>query len=49
MRKVGSRLDTLLLRHRNAGERTTTVHHINSNLTGAPEDWWEATNAILGA
>lgn len=49
MRQIGSRLDTLYSAIEMLESGTTTVHHINSGLTGAPEDWWETTDAILGA
>lgn len=49
MRQVGARLDTLYSAIEMLESGTTTVHHINSGLVGAPEDWEATTGTILSA
>lgn len=49
MRSVGPRLDTLYSAIEMLESGTTTVHHIASGLNGSPQDWDDATDAVLGA
>ena len=49
MRQVGARLDTLYSAIEMLESGTTTVHHINSGLVGAPADWEATTGTILSA
>ena len=49
MRQIGPRLDTLYSAIEMLESGTTTVHHINSGLTGGPEEWHAATDGILAA
>ncbi|WP_062763328.1 amidohydrolase family protein [Falsirhodobacter sp. alg1] len=49
MRQIGPRLDTLYSAIEMLESGTTTVHHIHSGLVGGPDQWADATDAILGA
>jgi 5-methylthioadenosine/S-adenosylhomocysteine deaminase len=49
MRSVGTRLDTLYSAIEMLESGTTTVHHINSGLVGAPDNWESVTDATLSA
>ncbi|WP_337270895.1 amidohydrolase family protein [Oryzifoliimicrobium ureilyticus] len=49
MRQIDVRLDTLYSAIEMLESGTTMVQHINSGLTGAPEDWMATANATLGA
>lgn len=49
MRSIGPRLDTLYSAIEMLESGTTTVHHIASGLTGTPEEWDVATDAVLHA
>ncbi|SON53923.1 8-oxoguanine deaminase [Hartmannibacter diazotrophicus] len=49
MRQIGNRLDTLYSAIEMLESGTTTVHHIQSGLTGTPDNWHAITSDILGA
>ncbi|QYA03647.1 amidohydrolase family protein [Rhizobium sp. B21/90] len=49
MRQVDTRLDTLYSAIEMLESGTTTVQHINSGLSGTPDNWMAAANATLNA
>ncbi|HTJ57151.1 MAG TPA: amidohydrolase family protein [Devosiaceae bacterium] len=49
MRQVSARLDTLYSAIEMLESGTTTVHHIHSGFTGAPENWHATTSGVLSA